>query len=299
MTSQLHDNKEWKKVLSKRAHRVLRERVLEAPGTGEYVRVQSVGTYLCRGCTAPLFSSSNKIDDGSGFATFTKPSTEAAVSIVAHYSESGDVSSGIVCTTCGGYVGFMDAMTMQSALDLEQGTLTRYYHVSSDAVTLKKAVSARNYPISFALGILFVCVAGYYGWRWGTTLLDVSNLARTDATIPLWIDDREVRAVVVHLDQPQASTSGMVIRQDEVLFFVLGIDGIPGIRFTNHSVDVLWLDENFKVVGWERERASQSPQVLTRPPGARYGLISQPGAIPPKAFATGFEVIVTDRSALF
>ncbi len=289
----------WKQKLSDTSYRALTEGVFEVPGTGAYVRTQRSGTYLCRGCGTPLFASTSKIDDGSGFATFTDPIDEKLVPLVTAYTEAGDPITGIRCASCDGRLGFMDDISLQSSDDLEQGVREQVYHVSSYAVRLKKALSVRNYPIIFALGMLLVGIVAYASWTWGTTLLGVSSLERTDATIPLWLGEVEVRAVVVRLDQPQASTSGMVVRQDEALLFVLGDTGVPGIRFANHSVDILWLDKNFMVVGWERERASQSSQALKRPQHAQYGLIAQLGTIAPQAFATGFEVVVTDKTSLF
>jgi peptide-methionine (R)-S-oxide reductase len=298
MSQEQYTDADWQKKLSEPAYRALRHGEMESPNTGRYVTTELLGLYYCVGCGAPLFDSSAKINDGSGYATFREPLDPQSVSSVTNYSLSGEQQSGFVCTNCGGHIGLIDNMELNSADDLEQGTTQRLYHASSNAVILKKALSPRNYPVGTLL-LIVVCVVGYLAWSWGSKLVDVSYLGRASSTIPLWVGDAQVFATPVHLDRPNASTSGMVVRQNEALLIIFGSSqGVPAIRFANHSVDILWLDRAFKVVGWEHERASQSSQALDRPKGAEYALIAQPGTIAPSAFATGYEIIVTDRSSL-
>lgn len=300
MSEEQFDDAYWQKKLSKPAYHALRHADIEAPNTGQYVHTDIGGWYLCAGCGTPLFSSSDKVEDDSGYATFRGPIEVGCVSSVTNYTPAGEPLNGFTCTKCGGYVGRIDTLQLQSSLDLEQGTVQSLYHASSHAVVFKKALSPRNYPVAALLLLFALVLVGYGVWSWGATLTNGLYFGRTNATVPLWVGDTEVSATVVHLDKPNASTSGMVIRQDAVLLLVLDTTGgVPAIRFANHAVDILWLDTAFKVVGWEHERASQAPTPLDRPRTAQYALIAQPGAISTQAFATGFEIIVTDKTALF
>jgi peptide-methionine (R)-S-oxide reductase len=290
----------WRSGLSPESEQALAQGVFEPPKTGKYVRTDTVGVYHCVGCDAPLFSSQVKVDDGSGYAAFTNPLYETAVSLVTNYSPTGDPVVGFVCGRCGGALGRVDTLSLQSDADLAQGTTERIYHASSHAVVLHKAKSVRNYPVASLAILLLLSMFGYAVWMWTHTLSSVSEYASMDATVPLWVGDVEVRAFVVRLDQPTASTSGMMVKEGQAILAVLG-DGrdVPAIRFANHSVDVLWMDTRFKVLGWERERASQSTKKLASPLGAKFALIAQTGTVPSSAFSEGFEVFVTDKSTLF
>ncbi len=50
--------------------RILIYRGTERPFTGEYDHFYKVGTYICRRCNAPLFSSESKFDAGCGWPAF-------------------------------------------------------------------------------------------------------------------------------------------------------------------------------------------------------------------------------------
>lgn len=297
----IHDYQmvDWKQVLSDDAYQALRLGHLEQPHTGKYVHTTDVGVYRCAGCGTPLFSSETKIDDGSGYATFTAPIQSQTLSILATYTEAGEPVPVCVCAVCGGKIGRLDSQILRSSTDLEEGTSQQYYHISSRAVVFKKALTPRNYPIGTFILVGILCIVGYMGWAWFSNLASIASRQHIDSSVPLWVGDMSIEAVVVRLDGSQASTTGTLIRQDEALLFVLGDHtGIPAVRFANHSIDVLWLDASFKVVGWEQQRASQTSQALDRPPSAQYGIIAQSGILPAQAFSTGFEVIVTDRTRL-
>ena len=95
---------EWKKELSEKQYRVLREKETEAAFTGEYVDTKEKGMYVCAGCGAELFSSDVKFDSGSGWPSFFKPAVEGAV------EEKVDTSHGmqrveVLCKKCSGHLG--------------------------------------------------------------------------------------------------------------------------------------------------------------------------------------------------
>jgi len=50
--------------------RILIYRGTERPFTGEYDHFYKPGTYICRRCNAPLFSSESKFDAGCGWPAF-------------------------------------------------------------------------------------------------------------------------------------------------------------------------------------------------------------------------------------
>lgn len=94
----------WKKKLTKKQYHVLREKGTELAFTGKYYSHHEKGTYNCAGCGAPLFSSDEKFDSGTGWPSFEKPYEEANV------DEKLDESYGmkrteVLCSNCGGHLG--------------------------------------------------------------------------------------------------------------------------------------------------------------------------------------------------
>ncbi len=66
-------DQEWREELSDFEYQITREAATEAPFTGEYTNTKAKGTYVCRCCGEPLFSSDTKYDSGSGWPSFYEP----------------------------------------------------------------------------------------------------------------------------------------------------------------------------------------------------------------------------------
>jgi len=104
---------EFKKMLTPEEYAVLREKGTEAPFSGEYVHEKADGTYECKACGNPLFSSGAKFDSGTGW-----PSFDSALSgAVEYHTESlhgmpalrslgeGGERTEITCARCGSHLG--------------------------------------------------------------------------------------------------------------------------------------------------------------------------------------------------
>ncbi len=63
-------DEEWTKKLSSEEYYVLRQKGTEPAFSGHYDKFYEEGTYLCRGCGSPLFSSETKFASGSGWPSF-------------------------------------------------------------------------------------------------------------------------------------------------------------------------------------------------------------------------------------
>ena len=59
-----------KNKLTKEEEKVILNKGTEAPYSGEYLSNKASGTYVCRQCDAPLFSSVNKFESGCGWPSF-------------------------------------------------------------------------------------------------------------------------------------------------------------------------------------------------------------------------------------
>lgn len=64
-------DQEWRSLLSDEEYAILRRKGTERAFTGRYNDEKRSGTYVCRGCGTPLFSSDTKYDSGSGWPSFS------------------------------------------------------------------------------------------------------------------------------------------------------------------------------------------------------------------------------------
>lgn len=94
---------EWKKSLSKKQYKILREKSTEVPFTGEYYRNKDRGDYMCAGCGAKLFSSDKKFDSGSGWPSFS----DADNVELKEDSTLGMKRVEVICKKCGGHLGHL------------------------------------------------------------------------------------------------------------------------------------------------------------------------------------------------
>lgn len=61
---------EWKALLSDQEYHVMRRHGTERAGTSPLDKLWAKGTYHCRGCDLPLYSSEAKFDSGTGWPSF-------------------------------------------------------------------------------------------------------------------------------------------------------------------------------------------------------------------------------------
>ncbi len=95
---------EWQARLTAGEYHVLRQQGTERAFTGRYHDHHEDGIYRCAGCGAPLFSSEDKFESGTGWPSYTRAIAEGRV------SERVDESYGmrrveVVCARCGGHLG--------------------------------------------------------------------------------------------------------------------------------------------------------------------------------------------------
>ena len=97
------NDEEFKKMLTPEEYDVLRGKGTEPPFSGEYVHEKADGTYECKACGNPLFSSDAKFDSGTGW-----PSFDAALpNAIKHHQDMsyGMVRTEITCARCGSHLG--------------------------------------------------------------------------------------------------------------------------------------------------------------------------------------------------
>ena len=95
---------EWKQQLSEEQFRICRMKGTERAFSGAYWDHHEAGVYCCVCCGAPLFSSSDKFDSGTGWPSYLRPVDEQSVtcredrSLPVYRTE-------VLCGTCHAHLG--------------------------------------------------------------------------------------------------------------------------------------------------------------------------------------------------
>lgn len=95
---------DWREKLTPEEYRICREKGTEPAFSGCYWDSKIHGTYVCKCCGEPLFSSASKYDSGSGWPSFYQPLATEAILEEAD-SSHGMVRTEVMCQRCGSHLG--------------------------------------------------------------------------------------------------------------------------------------------------------------------------------------------------
>jgi len=95
---------EWKAQLSPQAFEVARKHGTERSGSSPLNKEKREGMFNCVCCGAPLFSSADKFESGTGWPSYTRPVTPAAV---AEFDDSSFFMrrTEVRCANCDAHLG--------------------------------------------------------------------------------------------------------------------------------------------------------------------------------------------------
>jgi peptide-methionine (R)-S-oxide reductase len=97
-------DEEWRAGLTPEQYRILRQKGTERAFTGKYWNHHGSGVYVCAGCGNPLFDSQTKFESGTGWPSFTAPSSPESVK--AREDTSAFMArTEVLCRRCGSHLG--------------------------------------------------------------------------------------------------------------------------------------------------------------------------------------------------
>lgn len=94
---------EWRDQLSDLSFYVLRQAGTERPFSNPYNKNYADGTYVCQGCSTPLYESQHKFDSGTGWPSFDR-GVDGNLEYDVDY-KLGYARTELKCNTCGGHLG--------------------------------------------------------------------------------------------------------------------------------------------------------------------------------------------------
>ena len=87
--------------LTAEEEKIILDKATEFPFTGKYDGFYEDGTYICRRCNAPLFSSKSKFSSGCGWPSFD----ETLPNAIERLPDPDGMRTEIECANCGAHLG--------------------------------------------------------------------------------------------------------------------------------------------------------------------------------------------------
>ena len=87
--------------LTSEEERIILRKGTEMPYTGDLLNNKQEGTYVCRQCEAPLYTSDAKFNSNCGWPSFDEEINEN----VTRVPDKDGRRTEIICTNCGGHLG--------------------------------------------------------------------------------------------------------------------------------------------------------------------------------------------------
>lgn len=97
-------DEQWREKLTPAEYEVLRQGGTERPYMGEYTDTETAGTYSCRACGAPLFTSREKFHSHCGWPSFYAPEDAENVTLLEDRS-LGMLRTEVRCAKCDSHLG--------------------------------------------------------------------------------------------------------------------------------------------------------------------------------------------------
>ena len=98
-----HSDAEWRRILGPQRYAILRQGATEPSFSSPLNQEHRKGTFVCAGCSLPLFASATKFDSGTGWPSFWRALPRAIVDRADHSLLMERTEA--LCARCGGHLG--------------------------------------------------------------------------------------------------------------------------------------------------------------------------------------------------
>lgn len=98
------DDAYWQQNLTPEEYKICRQKGTERAFTGTYWDEKAAGTYRCKCCHTPLFTSQTKYDSGSGWPSFYQPLNDEVI-LEESDTSHGMIRTEVMCNQCGSHLG--------------------------------------------------------------------------------------------------------------------------------------------------------------------------------------------------
>ncbi len=123
--------------LTSEEERIILRKGTEMPYTGDLLNNKQEGTYVCRQCEAPLYTSDAKFNSNCGWPSFDEEINEN----VTRVPDKDGRRTEIICTNCGGHLGHVflgEGFTVKNTRHCVNSVSIKFmpysYRVSTDRV---------------------------------------------------------------------------------------------------------------------------------------------------------------------
>jgi len=151
----------------------------------------------------------------------------------------------------------------------------------------------------FIVASMVLVACGFGMWSLTSSFVETGiQSSETSAGLHVMVGDTELTTSVVRLGVIDPENQSMVFGHDGLFVVLSESEDAPQLKLSKQSVDVLWLNVAFEIIGFDRDMTPDVDGVLHPLEGSMYGLVVRSGFFGDEVFVEGEKIEVTDPEKL-